>query len=182
MSHNPYAPPQAPVVVHAAGTDDPDLIRRSGSTVILALNADLPPRCIKCNAPAEQPVKERTLYWHTPWLYLLILVGLLIYVIVALFARKSVKLHPGLCTEHRVQRRNILIGAWGAALLGIVVFAVGVDYTVPAATLSGAVLILGGIILGAVKARVVQVTRIADRIELKGCAEPFLASLPYRRA
>ena len=107
MSHNPYAPPQARIVARAPGSGDSEHVWRENNTVVLLPNADLPPRCVKCNAPAEEPVKQRTLYWHTPWLYLLILVSLLIYLIVALIARKGVTLHPGLCTEHRTARRNV---------------------------------------------------------------------------
>ena len=182
MSHNPYAPPQARVVTRATVSDDASAIRREGSAVVLAPDAELPPRCVRCNADAAEPIKERTLYWHTPWLYVLILFSPLIYLIVALIARKSVKLHPGLCTGHLVLRRKFILGSWIAALAGIALIVTGIGQSSGAASLAGIGLMLAGIIVGLVKARIVYATHIDERrIEIKGCSEPFLASLPRRR-
>jgi hypothetical protein len=181
MQHNPYAPPQARIVERTA-LDDGSQVWREGDLVVLAPSGDLPPRCVKCNADAEQPVKERTVYWHTPWLYVLILISLLIYLIVALIARKSARISPGLCSEHRKQRNNVITGSLLAALVGIGLIVAGIGNSNGAIGLLGGLALLAAIIVGMVKGRIVYATRIdTNRISLKGCSEAFLASLPRRR-
>lgn len=181
MQHNPYAPPEARVTARAP-LDDGSQVWREGDLVILTPSGDLPPRCVKCNADAEHPVKERTIYWHTPWLYVLILVSILIYLIVALIARKSARISPGLCSEHRRQRNNVIVGSLLAALCGIGLVVFGISNSNGGAGLMGALVLLAAIIFGMVKGRLVYATRIdANRISLKGFGEAFLASLPRRR-
>jgi len=81
--------------------------------------AILPPLCIKCGAPGQGKPVERTYYWHHPALYLLIFVGLLIYVIVAVVVRKGIKVRASLCAQH-AQRRSIGVTlAWVLPLIGI---------------------------------------------------------------
>ncbi|WP_257388845.1 hypothetical protein [Tahibacter caeni] len=182
MSHNPYAPPEARVVGRAASFDGAQQVWRAGDRAVFRPGDDLPPRCVKCNADAEQPVKERAMHWHTPWLYLLLLVSILIYVIVALIVRKSAKVSPGLCAEHRLARRNIILGSWLAALAGMGLMALSIDRSSGPLALLAAAVMLGSLIFGMVKGRIVYPTHIdAQRIELKGCGEAFLASLPQRR-
>ena len=79
----PYASPAA------AGGYYPDGAWREGNVLIVRKNVALPPRCVKCGAPAEGPLMKRTYYWHDPILYILILAGILIYAIVALIVRKA---------------------------------------------------------------------------------------------
>jgi hypothetical protein len=182
MQHNPYAPPQARITARASALDDGSQVWREGDLVVLTPSGDLPPRCVKCNADAEHPVKERTVYWHTPWLYVLILVSILIYLIVALIARKSARVSPGLCGEHRKQRNNVIVGSLLAALIGIGLLVFGISNSNGGVGLLGGFTILGAIIFGMIKGRLVYATRIdTNRISLKGCGEAFLASLPGRR-
>jgi hypothetical protein len=179
MQHNPYAPPQARVSAHVSDGSD---VWREGELAVLTPSGELPPRCVKCNADAEQPIKERKVYWHTPWLYLLILISLLIYLFVVLIARKRARISPGLCSEHRQRRNQYLIGSWLVILTGIGLFFIAFSRSSAAAGLLGAVLLLGGIIVGMLKARIVYAVRIdTSRIALKGCGEAFLASLSPRR-
>lgn len=178
---NPYAPPQARVTGRPAMPDDGSQVWRYGDSVLMTPNADLPPRCVKCNADAEQPVRLRTLYWHTPWLYILILVSILIYIIVALIARKSISVSPGLCTEHRLLRRNVILGSWLAALVGIGLISAAINQSSWSIALLGAAVLVGAIVFGMIRGRIVYATRIdQNRIELKGFGEAFLASLPRR--
>lgn len=182
MQHNPYAPPQARVTARPMTLDEGTQVWREGELVVLSPSGDLPPRCVRCNADAEQPVKERTVYWHTPWLYILILVSLLIYLIVALIARKSARISPGLCSEHRKQRSNVIVGSLLAAAIGIGLLVVGIGNSSGGVGLLGGFLLIGAIIFGMVKGRIVYATRIDEnRISLRGCSEAFLASLPRRR-
>lgn len=182
MQHNPYAPPQARVAARPTALDEGTQVWREGELVVLTPSGELPPRCVKCNADAEHPIKERTVYWHSPWLYVLILVSVLIYLIVALIARKSARVSPGLCGEHRKQRNNVITGSLLAAALGIGLIVVGISNSNGSVGLLGGFVLLGAIIFGMAKGRLVYATRIdANRISLKGCGEAFLVSLPRRR-
>ena len=102
---NPYAPPAADVdsvrseSAHGFWREGDVLVMASGQSVVL------PDRCIHCNQPAGGFKLKRTVYWHNPALYLLIVISALIYVIVALIVRKSVRLEVGLCQRHRSRRR-----------------------------------------------------------------------------
>lgn len=169
---NPYAPPQATLT---SGGDR--RVWREGAVLVLEPGAELPPRCVKCNEPAELPLKERKLYWHHPAYYLIALVALLIYAIVALIVRKQTTVAPGLCANHRKRRTLWITAAILGPLLGF-----------PMMTLSegncgfillGALFLFGGIVGGLMGARIVYADRIDDHeVRLKGCGEAFLESLP----
>ncbi len=180
MQHNPYAPPQARVSVRAL--DDGSQVWREGELAVMTPSGELPPRCVKCNADAVQPIKERTVYWHTPWLYVLILISILVYLIVALIARKSARIGPGLCEEHRRLRNNVILGSLLGAFAGIGLVIAAIGNSSGALVLLGGLVLLAAIIVGMMKGRIVYAVRIdANRISLKGCGEAFLASLPRRR-
>ncbi len=66
----------------------------------------LPLRCIRCNAPAEEPIKNRVFCWHHPAWYLLTFV--VIYPVIALFIRKKVYVQAGLCAEHQRKRTRAI--------------------------------------------------------------------------
>ncbi|HUK86826.1 MAG TPA: hypothetical protein VLT85_04115, partial [Terriglobales bacterium] len=58
------------------------------------------PNCVKCGRPTRE-VLDKTFWWHDPVLFVLILLGVMVYVIVALIARKSCTLNVPVCEEHR---------------------------------------------------------------------------------
>jgi hypothetical protein len=63
---------------------------REGDVLVLSKQHHvLPDRCVKCNAPAAGHRWEKRLYWHHPLIYLSLLAGALIYVVIALIARKE---------------------------------------------------------------------------------------------
>lgn len=173
---NPYQSPRAELEVRAY-----DGCRRDGAAVLLPRGADLPPRCVRCNAPAAAPLKRHTLYWHSPWLYLVLLVNLLVYAIVAIAVRKRIEVTPGLCESHRrARRRDIAIGL-GTLVAG----AVGV-FVASAADRGGVALLSGFIAFVAmvatvVRARLVRATRIDDAgARLVGFGAAFLDALGPR--
>ena len=51
--------------------------------------------------------RKRKFYWHSPWMYLLILLHILVYLIAALAVRKTAVHNVGLCSA-RHQRRLIV--------------------------------------------------------------------------
>jgi hypothetical protein len=170
---NPYAPPRAQVDQVKYGN-----CTRDGDTVIVQIGSDLPPRCIKCNAPVKGRIKKIKLYWHSPWLYLLIFINILIYAIVALIARSTVEVSPGLCKDHSAKRLRgifIFVGLGGGAC----VTAIGL-LEVGQSELAIIFFFLAIILLiaGALVSRKVYAKKITkEYVRLGGCKEPFLASL-----
>jgi len=99
-------------------------ITRDGEKLIISAvmpgqTIALPPPCVKCGAPANGKPVTKTFSWHHPALYLVALVGLVIYVIVAVIVRKSIRLTVPLCAQH-AQRRSLAVNlAWVIPLIGV---------------------------------------------------------------
>ena len=66
-------------------------------------------RCVVCDSASDGKVLRRKLYWHSPWLYFLILLNLIVYAIAAAIVRHSLTLEVELCPRHRRKRRNALL-------------------------------------------------------------------------
>ena len=163
------APPPQPV----------GLAWRSNRQMILRPETALPDRCVRCNAPANGFRLKRNLYWHPPLYYLLILINILVYAIVALCIRKKAVIHIGLCETHRAQRKWFIAGSWLAALLGLILLIAGIAENGGYLILFGIILLLGAAICGAAKGPVVSPAKI-DRefVWVKGVGQSFLADLP----
>ena len=173
--HNPYAPSRASHAGAAVTPAGGDGTWRDGAVLILSRDASLPPRCVRCNEAAQEPTKNRKVYWHSPWLYLLIILNILIYAIVATIVRKKATVAPGLCLAHK-KRRRIGIGiAWTLLLGGFALLFSGK----PAGLVFGILLILIAILVSMSVTRIVRATRIdAQYVRLKGCGPAFLDSVP----
>jgi hypothetical protein len=177
--HNPYAPSRASMKQpehHGPGVD----VRRDGKWVVMPRDGALPPRCVKCNAQADEPIKERTLYWHHPALYILLLVSILIYAIVAVIVRKSARLSPGLCADHKKQRLNVILTGWTGVFVAFTVPFMFADSEYLGLVVSLSVLLfLVVIVYAMVRGRIVYAKRIdQDEVRLGGCGKDFLDSLP----
>jgi hypothetical protein len=149
---------------------------RSKKDFVIRLGGEMPDVCIRCNEPAGGYRLKRELSWHSGWLYLLLLAGVLIYVIVALVVRKKAVVNVGLCQTHRAQRRNGILVSLATAVVGLALaFSVTNGYLV----LLGVLMFFGGIIASPLMARIVHATRIDSQyVRLRGAGEPFLATLP----
>lgn len=115
---NPYAAPEAGLAPQHFATEEDEGrgVWRDGKTLVMAKAARLPSRCVRCNEPATFRLK-RTLSWHTPLLYVL-LISPLIYVIVALIFRQTAKVQIPLCERHRAKRSKAIATCWLVALAG----------------------------------------------------------------
>ena len=94
---------------------------RSNRTLVMLRDAELPPRCVKCNALTTDQM-PRTFYWHFRLCYLLILVHVLVYLIVALIVRKRPDIRIAVCPRHRSRQRWAIATAWFTGLCGIGAF------------------------------------------------------------
>lgn len=177
-NHNPYAPSRASLAGAAVAPLESGGTWRDGAVLVLSPDASLPSRCVRCNEPSEEPTKSRKLYWHSPWLYLLILANILIYAIVAIIVRKKAVVAPGLCSDHKRRRRNAIITAWTLLIAGFALLSMGIAGK-PLAAAGGLLLILAALIVSASVTRIVRAKRIdAQYVRLKGCGTAFLDSMP----
>ncbi len=162
-------------------------IVRSGSHLFISLPpqgqvVDLPPMCVKCGQPAMEKPIVKTFSWHHPGFYLLILVGVLIYVIVALIVRKTIRVAVPLCAQHK-QRRSVWVTlAWVLPLIGIAdgfVLPRLFDLDPGWIGLIVVVCVLTGLIIWAVASNPIRPQSIDNfSAEFSGFCDPFLEQFP----
>lgn len=176
---NPYQAPKAPLYVAPTRIQLDGDCWRDGAMLVVRAECKLPQRCIKCNAPAAAPIKHRRYYWHNPAWYLLILLNLLIYLLVAVAVRKNTRVSAGLCERH-VRRRRIGLGvAWGGVFagLGLMFYGAGIEQGWLIGV--GVIALLGTLIGGVAMARILVPSHIGPvYTRFKGCGSEFLATLP----
>jgi hypothetical protein len=175
----PMPPPQTPFYggpfVQAPG------VWQDGSMLITTTIGEvvLPDRCVKCNSPANGYRLRRKLSWHSPLYYLLILVGWLIYVIVALIVRKSAKVHVGLCERHLNNRRTAIYIAWFLCLAGIAAIVMAFATESGGMGLLGIMLLLAAAIYGNYAPRIIYPSKIDERFAwIKGVDREYLSQFP----
>lgn len=182
-SPDPYAPPLARRL--APAPEELGGYWSDGKRLVLHREARLPDRCLRCNAPATVRLRK-ALYWHRPALYLLILLHLLIYAIVALIVRKKLESEWPLCDRHAGRRR------WGIALawfgfLGLFLFpllsiqagrALGPSETWTVVAVLSVPLALVLLFVGLFLQTIVRPTKIDETHGYFVVGKPFLASCP----
>jgi hypothetical protein len=152
---------------------------RDQSKLVMSKDATLPQWCIKCNAPTNGLVLKRKLNWHHPAIYLILLVALLIYLIVAMVLRKSATVEIGLCEKHLAKRRQGLWITYILFFLGVGGFVLAIAAEDVTYLLVGVVLLLASVIFALAAVRVVVPAKIDDRfVWLKGVNEEYLNRLP----
>jgi hypothetical protein len=177
---NPYAPPQTDAAPNARGAFGGfGVWQQDGRAVMYLMGGMLPNRCAVCNAPGHHPV-HRTFYWHSPWLYVLLFGGLLVYVVVAAIVRKSASVQYWLCDAHRTRRTIGFAIGWGGFVVCFMAMfqaAFRSSGELFVAAIAGMVVLP---IAGGLMARMVRPTRIDDMTVWLAAGEPFVASLPHR--
>lgn len=152
---------------------------RDGRTLIMHKTARLPDCCIKCGVQANGCHLRKKLSWHHPALALLILVGILVYVIVALVVRKSATVEISLCEDHLRKHRIAVIVSWLIFLAGFAFIVLAIAAESGGSALFGVLLIFASAISAATWAKVVTVKKIDDYfVWLRGIDESFLTMLP----
>ena len=141
--------------------------------------AALPDRCIKCNEPAHGDRLKRRLTWHHPAIYLLIIVAVSLYLIVAMILRKRATVEIGLCEMHRAKRRQNILITWFLFLLGVAGFAMAIVAGDSTYLLLGVIFLLGALIYGLMVVRVVAPSKIDEKfVWLRGVNKDYLDLLP----
>jgi len=180
MSMHPNPIPQTPPGGAPGGQAPTAWVFRAGSQVVLVQGGNLPARCVRCNQPAHGKPLKKTLYWHDPMWYLLILAGILVYAIVAICIRKKVKLDVALCQEHKKTRAVWMTATLLTLLSSPVLFITGAVIENVPLILLGLVMLVAGLVCAVLASQgAIRPSFIDDRVaRLKGAKEPFLASLP----
>jgi len=190
----PLVPPAAPPQTLGYATPHMNMARggygvwRQGDRIVATREIDLGDACVKCGAACDGWRWNKTLYWHEPWLYVLIFFpGLLIYAIVALVVRKKARVAAGLCAEHRKRRNVGVLLTWLLTLAGLGGF-VGGMFVMSEKNYEaiGAAIFFGGIVLWIIAAvvaaamtRVLMPKKIDEHYAwFAGANEPFLRTLP----
>jgi hypothetical protein len=190
---NPYAAPQQPGLY---AQPVPNKISpyaglwREGNVLVMHKLAPLPDICLKSNQPAVGRLK-RNLSWHHPAIALTILLGLLVYVVLAIVLTKRATIHIALTDEWLARRHRRMIFAWVTGLIclallvgGIVLAAQTNDGSYIFLTLIGFIGGLVVLIAGQSALAMVSPKRMTDEyIWLKGVHPDFLDRLevwPYR--
>src|SRR5260370_12323744 len=151
-------------------------IWRDKSTLVMTKDASLPDRCVKCNAPANGVRLKRRLAWHSPVLYLLIFLAVLIYVIQAGMLSKRATVYLGLCNEHFQRRRKQKAIGWLLLAIGVVGPILAIAYDYPMLGLLGSAVFLFAVVSLGVVSRVVVVRKIDDQlVGLNGVTSTSLA-------
>jgi len=165
-------------VLEGAAPPTSVMVWRSGPVLVMNKGASLPDRCVKCNAPANGYTLKRNLSWHSPYLYLLIVLNLLIYAIVAVIVRKKAQVKIGLCDSHRSKRRLAIALGWLLGLGGLVGLIAGVANESGLVALAGFAALIAGIVFGT-RASVISAKKIdGDVVWIKGPCRPYLDTLP----
>lgn len=187
---NPYQSPAVEAEIisspYEAGAFSGHGIWRKNDKLIMNKSAQLPNICVKTNRPAERRVKK-TLSWHPPALILLILVGVLVYVIVALVMTKKAKIEIPVTNQWMAIRRKRILNSVGVLLLGIVLFVAAVfaiaselpDGVIVTLFISSIGLGIAGLIAWVMAARILWPSRITDtHVHLSGVHRDLLAQYP----
>jgi hypothetical protein len=175
---NPYAPPVDDVVPPRTGQTH-QAFRQLDLAVVSLYDPRLPDRCVICNQPGNGKRIRRSLLWHPQWVYMTILIGLLIYWIIAAIVQKRATIEHSLCETHAARRRNGVILMVGGVVGGIGIMLVGVFSETLALLAVGPIAVLVCVIAGAITARTLTPARIDDYYAWLNVGRPFLESLPY---
>ncbi|HJY76373.1 MAG TPA: hypothetical protein VKE95_07055 [Burkholderiales bacterium] len=115
----------------------------------------------------------RKVSWHHPAWFLLFLVNIVIFLIVALIVRKKAHVTFGVCAWHRRRRRIFIASGWSGLLIGSVMTIAGGAWTI-----IGICMMLAAILIGIIGARLAYAARITPaEVRLAGCGRAFLDSI-----
>lgn len=176
MSENLYAAPDAQILTSPT-SEGP---WADGAEVYARRNTPFPPRCVRCNAPGTHKHRQK-LYWHHPAVYLTLLLNVFVYVLVALFTRKSSEHDLTLCDTHMLHRRLYI----ATAVLGGPLFFFG-TFVLVTLDYVGAGMLFGFVGLITFFVAVFRIAPIrakkidAEFVSLVGAHLDFVRSLPPR--
>jgi hypothetical protein len=187
---NPFAAPQADILVKDRGPDPFNDAWRHGELLVVRKGVELTDRCLKCAAPTNgyQDRFSRSLSWHRPFWFSLLFLNVLLYIIVAYCVSGRARVTVALCPHHRKKRARAIAFGIVDALAGLgMITAVGIlsdtgtvpSHFLPIAGATGIVLVVVGLLGGVSGSRVLVPKRIDKQYVWLGNVSPdYLATLP----
>jgi hypothetical protein len=155
---NPYAPPVATGPGFPMQTA-PGAFRIEGDKLVIAKEGALPPLCIWNGEPAADGYVQRKLTWVPPWTGAFV-ISPIIYLIVFLIVKKTGGLRFALGQTARKRRKSGILILVSGMLVGIGVMIAGIAIREPIGMLVGIVLLFVGLLVGALRARTMQIVKI----------------------
>ncbi|HEV3339822.1 MAG TPA: hypothetical protein VG125_05680 [Pirellulales bacterium] len=176
---NPYAAPlTGEVIAEAVQTDGG--VWREAKTLVMWKDAVLPDRCVRCNAPANGRRLRRTLYWHHPLIWLIVLISPLIYIIVALIVRQKAVVAIGMCDRHYARRLKSILAWWLITAVCVGIFWYGIESNAGWFILAAVIAFLLNLCFAVAISTPVAPTRIDDHyVWLKKIHPDYLAQFPW---
>lgn len=180
---NPYAPPATPLSRQPFGDGLAGVVRDGKLLVVKRGHESQVPTgsCIKCGDPAVKTVKKGY-YWHHPLVFALLLVSPVIYIIVAVIVRKTMKIECGLCDRHARKRIHLILGGWGSFIASVALVVAAVSEVSDSGLLwiGFAVLLISSLVIAVLAGRSVLLPKkITTEFGcLSGAGDEYLAQLP----
>ncbi len=183
ITENPYAPPKADVRPRKSKPSSDLEVWREGNLIVCPNDSRLPERCVVCNDSTNGHSMTKIVRWHHPAIYLVLLVNLLVYIIVALAVQKKAKLTFSLCQRHRVRRTNGLWLGYLGFFASLAAMFIGFDsHADSLGPIFGVMGIAGAVIFpiaGFIMTNVLHSKRIKDGCAHLKLGEPFVDSIPH---
>ncbi|MEC8555498.1 MAG: hypothetical protein VXZ82_10885 [Planctomycetota bacterium] len=184
---NPYASPAMaaePLMVHS----DASGCWRQGNLMVVRVGSSPPPICVKTGTLVAKRGIKRTYLWLHPAWALTFLCGGLLYILIYVLLRKSIKIFVPLSPEGRAQRRRKIRNAWLLGLAGLVLMIAGLGLAIERSTaglgvmmfITSMVVIIVAAIYGQNAANIVAPVKIDRNFAwFKGVHPATLEQLPY---
>jgi hypothetical protein len=190
----PPTPPHRPIVTYIVTPPNatptpptppspaPDVVVH-GKTLIVPKNYAFPPVCLVTGRTDDLVEVRRKLSWHASGVYLLILINLLIYIIVAMVVRKTSEHTFYLSRQERDSRRKWTVVGWITVLAGIGSLVVGAAMETPAMIIACPILLIAGIVVFYTKVQLLRAERISETsASIRGIAPAVMNQLAARGA
>jgi hypothetical protein len=155
---------------------------RDGKKLVMHKQAQLPDRCVKCNAPTQGAYLHRKLSYLHPACKITILFGIIgwiIYAILSSTLRKKAEVDFGLCEQHTGSRKTNMIIGWAMLIFGVGLLVLAFSTDSGAMILLGFVLLIAGAIIASLAYGVVTVTKMDDTyVWMSRVNEDYLSNFP----
>lgn len=152
---------------------------REGDHMVVAADAELPDRCVKTDLPADGQWADIRLKWHHPALYLLLILGIIVYFIMAYYLSTSVIVRVGITESVLSTGRWTRSLVWTLVLGGLVLGVVAFAAHDPALLWASGVLLALAIPVFLLRPRIIWATRMErGYVWIAGVHPGYLARLP----
>ena len=152
---------------------------REGDRMVVAADAELPDRCVKTDLPADGQWADIRLRWHHPALYLVLILGIIVYFIMAYYMSTSMIVRVGITEPVLNAGRWTRSLVWTLVLGGVVLCVVAAAVRDPALFWAGGVLLVLAVPVFLLRPRIIWATRMERGcVWIAGVHPDYLARLP----